>query len=279
MFKKLSINAFLVLILSMSFNLMADLILSEGGATGTYFNAARSGEGFYVEIIEFPDGSRGISVAMYSFDENGEQLWLVGTSGVGAADRSANITLFRYDGPVWGPNYDPKDLNETAFGTMFAKFPNCDTALFSIQSDGALQSGDYSLVRLTEVVGVECKEPVDPPSGITTGTWSGFGVCFHVSADGNSLVGGESSGCSAQSAFDSNLDGITNEFKDCKVTAKCEAKWPIRDGKFYCVNEVGEMAIGTFDSDNSASGWGFEGEGGVGEFCSAPWTATPGRPD
>ena len=185
------------------------------------------------------------------------------------------MCLFRYDGPVWGPNYDTEDLNETAFGTMTARFPNCETALFSIQSDGALQSGDYSLVRLTEVVGVECKEPVDPPSGITTGTWSGFGVCFHVSADGNSLIGGETSGCSAQSAFDSNLDGITNEFKDCKASPGCEGIWFIRDGEFFCANEGGELAIVTFNSDNSASGWAFEGEGGVGEFCSAPWTATP----
>jgi hypothetical protein len=37
----------------------------------------------------------------------------------------------------------------------------------------------------------------------------------------------------------------------------------------------GEMAIGTFNSTTSASGWAFEGEGGVGEFCSAVWTASP----
>jgi hypothetical protein len=47
------------------------------------------------------------------------------------------------------------------------------------------------------------------------------------------------------------------------VTASCEGVWPIVDGKFTCVNELGELAVGTFDSSNSASGWAFEGEGAV----------------
>ena len=186
------------------------------------------------------------------------------------------MCLFRYDGPVWGPNYNTDDLNETAFGTMTARFPNCETALFSIQSDGALQSGDYSLVRLTKVVDVVCTEPPEqPPSGITTGTWRGHGVCFHVSADGNSIIGGETSGCDAQMAFDANLDGVTNEFRNCKSSPSCEGVWPIVEGGFTCLNSQGELAIGTFTSPTSAHGTAFEAEAGVGEFCSAPWTATP----
>jgi len=276
MIKQATKSVFSVVLLLLSCNLMADLVLSDGGATGTWFNATRSGEGFYIEIIENSDGSNAVSVAMYSFDENGDPLWLVGTGGVGAKDVSAQINLFEYDGPVWGPGFDSADLNETPFGTIIVRFPTCDTALFSIQSDGALESGDYSLVRLTLVEGVDCTEPPDPPpSGLTTGTWSGFGVCFHVSADGKSIIGGETSGCDAQMAFDANLDGITNELRNCKSSPSCEGIWPIVEGRFTCLNSQGELATGTFTSPTSASGVAVEPEAGIGEFCTAPWTASP----
>ena len=59
------------------------------------------------------------------------------------------------------------------------------------------------------------------------------------------------------------------------VNANCEGIWPIVDGKFTCVNELGEMAIGTFNSDTGASGRAFEDAGGQAEYCSASWTASP----
>lgn len=154
--------------------------------------------------------------------------------------------------------YDPADLNTIPFGTITVRFPTCDTALLSVQPDGALQSGDYSLIRITSVKGVGCVEPPDPPpAGTITGKWSGPGVCFMVSQDGTQIIGGNLSECNAQTAFNSNLDGVSNEGRDCKVTASCEGVWPIVDGKFTCLNELGELAIGTFNSNNSASGSAF----------------------
>ena len=276
MIKQATKSVISVVLLLLSCNLMADLILTKGGATGAWFNQTRNGEGFYIEIINIPNSGNAVSVAMYSFDENGDQLWLVGTGGVLAAnDVSAQVPLYRYDGPVWGSGFDTDDLNGTVFGTITVRFPTCDSALFSIQSDGALESGDYSLVRLTNIEGVDCTEPPEPPTGLTTGTWRGSGVCFHVSADGNSIIGGETSGCDAQMAFDANLDGITNELRNCKSSPSCEGIWPIVEGRFTCLNSQGELATGTFTSPTSASGVAVEPEAGVGEFCTAPWTASP----
>jgi hypothetical protein len=253
---------------------MANLVLSEGGPTGQWFNPERGGEGFYIEIIKA--NPMQIGIAMYSFNAQGEPLWIVGNVAIGANDEVVGIPVFEFNGPVWGSGYDSDDLNTIPFGTITVRFPTCDTALFSIQTDGPLQNGDYSLIRLTSVEGVGCTEPPDPPTaGLTPGKWSGHGVCFMVSADGTEIFGGNLSECSTQAAFDSNLDGITNEARNCKVVAKCEGVWPIVDGKFTCLNELGELAIGTFTSTTSASGWAFEGEGGVGEFCTAKWTATP----
>jgi hypothetical protein len=274
--KTLIAISILSLLLCFCTSALANLVLSEGGPTGQWANSARSGEGFFIEIIDMGSGNQ-IGIAMFSFDENGDPLWLAGNIAIDSNAETAAIPVFEFDGPVWGSGgYDKDDLNRIPFGTITVRFPTCDTALFSIQSDGSLPSGDYSLVRVTSVEGVGCTEPPEPPpSGITSGRWSGPGVCFTVSEDGTQIIGGNLSTCDLQTAFDSNLDGISNELKNCKVTASCEGVWPIVDGKFACLNELGALAVGSFNSNTSASGSAFEGEGGRGEFCSAPWSATP----
>jgi hypothetical protein len=274
--KILIVLTILGLMLGFSTTTLANLVLSEGGPTGQWFNPERNGEGFFVEIIS--GSTQQFSVAMYTFDANGNPLWLVGNVAIEPGDEIVNVEVFQFDGPAWGPDFDPDDLNRTAFGVLTATFPFCDSALFSVQTNGSLPSWDYALVRLSNVEQVDCQEPPEPPpSGITSGKWSGAGVCFTVSEDGTQIIGGNLSECDAQAAFDSNIDGITNELNECKVTTSCEGVWPIIDGKFTCLNEIGELAVGSFDSNTSASGWAFEGEGGRGEFCSATWSATPDR--
>lgn len=263
------------LFLFFSTGVFADLVLSEGGPSGQWFNPERNGEGFYVEIIDASPMQ--IGVAMYSYDANGDPLWVVGNVAIDNDDEIVEIPVFEFNGPVWGPGYDPDDLNTIPFGTITANFPTCDTALFSIETNGALADGNYSLIRITSVEGVGCNEPPDPPTGTPTGLWTGPGVCFMVSPDGKSIVGGEGSGCDAQAAFDSNLEGFTNqgEGEECNVNASCEGVWPIVDGTFTCLNDLGEIATGTIHSATSASGFAIDNDTGQLEFCRASWTASP----
>ena len=262
------------LFLLFSAGVAADLVLSKGGPSGQWFNPDRNGEGFYVEIIE--GSPMQIGVAMYSYDADGDPLWVVGNIAIDANDESAAIPVFEFNGPVWGAGYDPADLNTIPFGTLTARFPTCDTALFAMQTNGTLPSYNYSLLRITSVVGVGCTEPLpEPPTGLTPGHWTGPGVCFMVSNDGKSIVGGNLSECDAQNAFDSNLEGITNGLDECNVNAGCEGVWPIVNGKFECTNNKGELATGTFNSTTGASGFAYEDAAGEGEYCTATWTASP----
>ena len=252
---------------------LADLVLAEGGATGQWFNPERSGEGFWIEVIN-TGGIQQIGISFYTFDANGKQLWVTGSVTIGPDDEVVPIPVFLVEGPSWGPDFDAGDANVTAFGTITVRFPTCDTALFSVVTEVGLQNGSYPAIRLTDIEGVECIDPDPPQQGYTPGLWEGHGICFNVSADGMSIVGG-ASGCSLQTALDANLDGLSNEGDNCKVTTSCELTWPIVNGQFSCVNSVGEMAIGTFTSNTSAAGFAFEPEGGVGEFCTAVWDASP----
>ena len=260
-------------LLFFSTSVLADLVLSEGGPSGQLFNPERNGEGFYIEIIVGPPMQ--IGVAMYSYDADGDQLWVVGNVPIDAGDQIAEIPVFEFDGPAWDPGYDPGDLNTIPFGTITTQFPTCDTAWFSVKPDGPLQDFNYSLLRLTSVEGAGCTEPPDPPGGLTPGHWAGDGVCFMVSDDGLRIQGGDLSECDQQASFDSNLEGITNLGDECNVNVGCEGPWEIIDGKFNCVNELGELAVGIFGSDTSASGQAFEEAAGEGEICRAVWTASP----
>jgi hypothetical protein len=261
-------------LLSFSTNAMADLVLADGKPTGQWFDPNRSGEGFFVEILKTGSTNQ-ISIAMYTFDENGDPLWVVGNVPIGPDDEVVTVEVFAFDGPMWGPDFDPMDLNTIPFGTITARFPNCDSALFKIATDPdvGLQGGNYSLVRLTSIEGIECTNPPPEPM-VTPGTWRGDGVCFNVSADGINLteVGSE---CDGNAAFDSNLKGFNDDLNNCDVEAECDGVWRIEGGSFECTGEQGTLSIGTFSSADFASGLAFEPEGGVGDYCFASWTAEP----
>lgn len=252
----------------------AELILAEGQATGSWFNPERSGEGFFVEIADI-NGANMFTVAMYTFDASGDPLWLTGNLPIDSDDVTVEVPMYQYDGPLWGPDFDPTQLNTTLFGTMRVTFTTCDTALFQMDSDTELADGSYSLVRLTNIEGIDCTD-TPPQQGFTPGRWTGEGVCFNVAADGLSLTEVGST-CDQGAAFDSNLDnGKENGLGgDCGVEADCEGVWKITAGSFHCAADLGTLVVGQFDSFTSASGKAFEGEGGKSDYCVANWSATP----
>ncbi len=270
--KYLIILSILSLLLCFSTTTLADLVLADGEATGQWFNPERSGEGFYIEIIN-TGGSQQIGVAMFTFDDSGAPLWVSGNVDIGPNDEVIAIPVSQFDGPVWGPGFDSDDLNITPFGTITVRFPTCDTALFQVVTEVGLQNGSYSLIRLTDIEGIECNDPPAEPQ-VTPGTWKGTGVCFNVGADGRSLteVGSQ---CDGNAAFDSDLNGLNDDGGNCDAEAECDGIWQIEGGKFACTGELGTLAIGSFGSSTSAAGLAYEPEGGIGDYCVAAWSASP----
>lgn len=66
--KRIVLNTILLSGLSLlaTGNVLANLLLAEGGATGSWFNPDRNGEGIFLEIVESGDNGRAISVAWYT---------------------------------------------------------------------------------------------------------------------------------------------------------------------------------------------------------------------
>ena len=263
------------LTLLFSTSILADLILAEGKPTGQWYDPARSGEGFFVEIVN-TGGHHQISVAMFSFDNDGNQLWAAGNVAIEGDQQIVDIPLLRFDGPMWGPAFDPADLNTAAFATLTARFTSCDSAYFSIvtENPGEFQSGNYSLVRLTDIEGIDCGDSPPVPDQIESGKWTGPGqVCLQVNEDGTAVVE-EGSTCDNGTSFASFKPGIDGNGGNCTVNALCEGTSPIVDGKFIC--SADGQVVGYFTSDTTVVGIAVSPIGGLGnDVCTTTWTATP----
>ena len=273
---------FCVSLLFLVGNASADLIIAEGQPTGQWYNPDRDGEGFYVEVID-TGGILQLGLAMFTYDEVGEQMWISGTVSIDSDDVTATVPVIQTDGPIWGSGYDPADLNITEFGTITARFTSCNTALFQVRNNVGFEDGDYPTTRLTDIVGIECVDP--PPSnsdGVETGKWVADGVCLFVGEDGKHLTPENSTCPDSDSmwleiqATEVDINGLGGS---CVFNASCMGEWPINEenGHFVCVTPKG-LIEGWFTSKTSVHGNAFQataGGGQVGEMCNGTWTAAP----
>jgi hypothetical protein len=272
-----------VSLLFLAGNAMADLIIAEGKPTGQWFNPDRDGEGFYVEVIDSGETAQ-LGIAMYSYDAEGRQLWIVGNAPVGAGATAVTVPVVQIDGPVWGSGYDPDDRNTTDFGTITARFTSCNSALFQVRPNVELQDLEYPAVRLTNVVGIECVDESPAPAGITAGEWEGEdgSACLYVAEDGKSLTTVGSTCVNGLSMWldivgiKVTLDGEIDP-AGCKVDASCKTDSTIdpETGFFQCVTELG-LIEGWFNS--ATYGWGHATQtigGGLGNACVTEWEAAP----
>ena len=279
-------NIFIVVSLAaLTTNAMAAIELGNGSASGQWYDPNRNGEGFFVEEIGEGD-NRQIAVAMYSFDESGNQLWFSGSTPITPGDLGAIVPVIQVDGPMWGSGFDPADANITEFGTVTVNFTSCTTALFSVESDiPELESFDYSTVRLTSITSVSCQDqPIQEPGmGITPGLWLGPGGCFFVNAEGTKLV--ESDLCDNGKALSGeyvgieiNINGQTNA-QACQANAVCDDVWDICMDCYpvsvSCTTGGGSAANVFFESATSAKVELWQGGLGKGAVCYSTFTANP----
>lgn len=264
-------------------NALAAIKLGDGSASGQWYDPDRGGEGFFVE--EFGEGdSRQIGIAMYSFDENGNQLWFTGNVLITAGALGAIVPVIQVEGPMWGSGFDPADVNITEFGTVTVNFTSCTTALFSVESDiPELESFDYSTVRLTTITGMSCQDqPIqDPDAVITPGLWTGAFGCFFVNAEGTKIV--ESDLCdngktlaADAPGFEININGRWNP-QDCNAHAICNGPWDINieGAHVSCSTGGGSAANVFFDSATNARVESLQGGLGAGALCVGTFQATP----
>ncbi len=126
------------------------------GLTGTWWNPAKDGEGFLLEVA-YAGGQTFLYASFYTYGPNGEQTWLVAalTSQDGIR---ANVEIYAPSGGEWG---DPSGADTgIVFGTGYFDFPTCEAGSFMFTPNQAFMdmgytAQGYDLVRILES-GISC---------------------------------------------------------------------------------------------------------------------------
>jgi hypothetical protein len=137
-------------------NVHADTFTITPGITGSWYNPKLSGQGFNIEVL--PNNL--IGVYFYTFDPNGNNLWLTGLGVYGGEfPNTASIPLTETTGGLFPPKLDPTQIQRKPWGQLTITFTDCNTAsaTWSPTIAGSGYSGGTSPIqRLTSVAGLSC---------------------------------------------------------------------------------------------------------------------------
>lgn len=133
-----------------------------GYVSGSYFDAAKPGEGIVVEVGERTDGSRYAAFSWYTYDAAGAPIWLVGNVNVANGVRSVTIPASYLRGGGFAGNFDPGALNVQPWGTVTLTFPSCAALKLDFASGTPIAgvptgSGTRTWVRAVDLNGFVCQ--------------------------------------------------------------------------------------------------------------------------
>jgi hypothetical protein len=119
--------------------------------SGAWFNPARDGQGFIVEVVDEAD----VLAYWFTYDTDGSQMWML---GLGRLDESsqAEITMQRSSGGNFGDRFDPAAIRLEDWGEVNLQFGECDDASYSWNSSETYGAGAYNLTRLTTLKNADC---------------------------------------------------------------------------------------------------------------------------
>jgi hypothetical protein len=133
------------------------------GLSGTWWNSARAGEGFVLELGD-SNGVLTLFASFYTYDNVGNQVWLTAQS-TAIDGPEVTVDVFITNGPMWGDAFDTDDLVLTQWGTGKFTFPSCTSgsvALMPSDNMEAMGFADltYDLTRDLLISGIACPTPM-----------------------------------------------------------------------------------------------------------------------
>jgi hypothetical protein len=122
--------------------------------SGTWYDAARSGEGVVLQMQ--PDGS--FSAIWFTYPaaaDDGDQMWLLGRAGP-SADDTLRFDAIRPLGARFGAAFDPAQVQVQAWGSFELQFSDCRNARVRWIGPPAFGSGELLLTRFSELAELQC---------------------------------------------------------------------------------------------------------------------------
>jgi len=125
------------------------------GYSGSWFDPARAGEGFTLQILE--DGSA--VVVWFTFPPAGStarQSWILGQNGRVSANRIVFEDVYTARGARFGAAFNPADVALTRWGRLEFTFTSCTAGAMTYQGAAGFGSGAHTLQRLTTLDELDC---------------------------------------------------------------------------------------------------------------------------
>jgi hypothetical protein len=119
--------------------------------SGSWYNPGQDGHGFVIEVLS--DGQ--VLVYWFTYDLEGNQAWFLGIGDIEQGDLVIS-EVFRTRGPVFGPDFDPADLELIPWGELRFSL-SCETG--SVIYDGTpagFGADTIELERLSTLAGLSC---------------------------------------------------------------------------------------------------------------------------
>lgn len=126
----------------------------QSGRSGSFYDPERDGEGVFVQWLT----GGGVLIIWYTFDPDGNQLWVISESAVVDGNKVTANMLYPAASTSYGENFDASEIDLQPWGILTLEYqPGCDGLLFSYESslDG-YGTGAYDYVRLTRLAGTSC---------------------------------------------------------------------------------------------------------------------------
>lgn len=127
--------------------------LIDADASGNWYIPAQSGHGLQIEVLDLSQAV----VAWYTFDTDGDPLWLFGTGEIEGDTLRAELHHFR--GTSFPPDFEAEDIEGQVWGDIVFRRTGCDSAVLSYTpAEGIYQPAEFPLERLTRIDGSSCDD-------------------------------------------------------------------------------------------------------------------------
>jgi hypothetical protein len=122
------------------------------GLSGSFYNAARNGEGIVVEWLT--NGQ--VVIVFFTYDLEGNQFWAVGVAPPNGKSVTMEV-LYPSSGSRWGSQFNPDEVELGNWGTFTLNWVNCNEVTFEYDSVlPGFGSAVRNYTRISTLAGTNC---------------------------------------------------------------------------------------------------------------------------
>lgn len=134
---------------------------------GAWYKATEEGHGFVINISEDTNGQLTFLATWYVYDNQGKQMWLLGSAPFSEGDMSITVSVIVTQGAKFD-DFITSDVVNTDWGTLMFEFSNCGEGIVNYNPVLDFPSGTVAIQRLTNTAGINCGNSDDNDQGTPT---------------------------------------------------------------------------------------------------------------